>query len=90
VFVFRIPIEIPELEALMASVQELQTNVNNLSDKVDAMRTRISDDVQALRDEIASQQLDQDAVNAITARVDAITATVDSIDPDPNNPPPAR
>jgi hypothetical protein len=87
----RFILDLPEIEDLMASVQELQQNVGNLSDKLDAMRARVTEDVQALRDLIAAQSIDQAVVDDVNALVDRIAQGVDSIDPDPNTPaPPAR
>jgi len=87
--VFRIPIHIPELEVLMATVEEVQAKVDTLSTKIDEMQTRVSEDVQALKDQIAQHDIDAAVLEEINAGLDGITARVQAIDPDPNNPPPA-
>jgi uncharacterized phage infection (PIP) family protein YhgE len=85
----RIPIDIPELEALMADVNETKAKVDALSGQLDQMQTRVSEDVQALKDQIAAHDLDDAVLTEINAGLDQISARVAAIDPDPANPPPA-
>lgn len=78
----------------MANFDGLNATVAGLGTALDEAVTRISADMQALRDALAEAQLDaadQEAVDAIVARVQAQVDRLDAIDPDPNNPtiPPA-
>jgi len=79
-----------KLEAMMATVEEVQAKVENLSAKLDEMQTRVAEDVQALKDQIAQHDLDAAVLEEINSGLDQITARVQAIDPDPDNPPPAR
>lgn len=72
----------------MATVQELAANVVELSGKIDELKTRVGADIQALRDTVAAQALDQEALDAVNASIDTLDATVDAIDPAPSNPVP--
>lgn len=73
----------------MATVQELQTKVDTLVTSVEAMKTRVSEDVAALRAQIEAGQVDGAALDQINTTLDSIEASVSGVDPDPENPPPA-
>lgn len=72
----------------MATVAELAANVTELSGKIDDLKTRVGADIQALRDVVAAQVLDQAALDAVNASLDTLDATVDAIDPTPATPVP--
>lgn len=84
----KIPIVIPELEQIMADTQETQQKVDNLSGKIDLMQTRVTEDVQALRDQLAQANIDQATLDTINSGLDRIIERVDAIDPTPDSPPP--
>jgi hypothetical protein len=76
------------MEVLMASVDQLQEKVGLLSDSIDAMKARVSEDVQALRDQIGqvAPSVDDAVIDAVNARLDSLKAAVDAVDPDPSLP----
>lgn len=79
----------------MASVNDLEAKVDNLTSKVEQAKSRILEDVDAqkelisdLRAQVEAGQVDQATVEAIAQNLDSLAETVDAIDPDPDNPPP--
>jgi methyl-accepting chemotaxis protein len=82
----QIPIIVPELEALMADVQDTKARVEALSTQIDEMQTRVTEDVQALKDQIAQHDIDAAVLEEINTGLDGITQRVQAIDPDPSNP----
>ncbi len=84
----KIPIEIPELEALMSEIQDTKAKVEALSGQIDEMQTRVTEDVQALKDKLAAADIDQAVLTEINQGLDSISARVSAIDPDPSNPAP--
>jgi outer membrane murein-binding lipoprotein Lpp len=57
----------------MSEVQDTKAKVDALSTQIDQMQQRVSEDVQALKEQI-------------NAGLDGITQRVQAIDPDPSNP----
>jgi hypothetical protein len=73
----------------MADVQETKAKVDALSAQLTEMQRRITEDVEALKAQIAQHDLDQAVLTEINQGLDTISARVQAIDPDPANPPAA-
>ena len=82
----RIPIDIPELEVLMADVQEIKQKIDALSQAIDQMQQRVDEDVQALKDKLDQAGIDHAVLEEVNAGLDNLNARVQAIDPDPENP----
>jgi uncharacterized phage infection (PIP) family protein YhgE len=70
----------------MSEVQDTKAKVDALSTQIDQMQQRVSEDVQALKDQIAAHDIDAGVLEQINAGLDGITQRVQAIDPDPSNP----
>lgn len=83
----RIPLYIPELEIIMADVKATQAKVEALSQQLTEAQTRITEDVEALKAQVAAHDLDDAVLEEINSGLDGISQRVQAIDPDPANPP---
>src|SRR3954470_20986826 len=83
----RIPLYIPELEIIMADVKDTQAKVAALSEQLTEAQTRITEDVENLKAQVAQHDLDDAVLEEINAGLDGISQRVQAIDPDPANPP---
>jgi hypothetical protein len=79
-------IEIPELEVLVSEVEATKAKVEQLSTQIDSMQQRVTEDVQALKDQIAQHDIDGAVLDEINSGLDGISQRVQAIDPDPANP----
>lgn len=85
----RIPLYIPELEVLMADVNETKAKVEQLSAQIDDMQQRVQEDVDALKNQLAQAGIDAAVLDEVNQGLDSIANRVQQIDPDPANPPAA-
>jgi uncharacterized protein YoxC len=76
-----------KIGAVMASVEELQASVNNLQTALEQAKQRITADVDNLRAQIDQLQVDEAALTGVRDALDSLTTNVGAIDPDPNFPP---
>jgi hypothetical protein len=74
------------LEALMATVEQLQTQLADAKTSLQDAIGRVEDDVQHLKDNAGIDPADLDPISQGLADLKAAT---DALDPDPDNPPPA-
>jgi DNA repair ATPase RecN len=74
----------------MADVKDTQAKVDALSGQLDQMQTRVTEDVQALKDKLSSMEIDQNVLDEINTGLDSISQRVQAIDPDPSNPAPTN
>lgn len=70
----------------MADVQDTKAKVEALSGQLNEMQTRVTEDVQALKDQIAAHDIDAAVLDEINTGLDGISQRVQAIDPDPTNP----
>lgn len=71
----------------MADLKDTQAKVEALSGQIDQMQSRVTEDVQALKDKLESMEVDQAVLDEVNAGLDSISQRVQAIDPDPTNPP---
>ena len=65
-----------DITALSAAIDKVTTDVND-------MKTRVTTDIQALKDEVAAlggQTVTQDQIDSLTAKLSAVDATVQGVD----------
>jgi prefoldin subunit 5 len=78
----KLVIEIPELEALMADVQQILDDVRSLKTDVNSRLDTIDDVIDRLRGQVESGQVDQAALDEIAAEVSATRERVESVNPE--------
>jgi DNA repair ATPase RecN len=86
----RIPIYIPELEIIMADVKDTKAKVEALQTQLTEMQTRVEEDVESLKEQLAASGIDQAVLEEVNTGLDSISQRVKAIDPDPSNPAPAE
>ena len=81
-FIIRIPIEIPELEVLMAKIDDVAAQVQNLTEAVRSFVQRQADTIGQLQPELSTLQADDDVENSklegLSSAIDSLTAEVNS------------
>lgn len=78
---------IDPLEAIMASVEQLQEQVAEVKTSLQSAIERVEADVNALKDR-ADEGINPDDLEPISQGLAELKSNLDSLDPDPNNPPP--
>jgi chromosome segregation ATPase len=86
----RIPIYIPELEIIMADVKDTKAKVEALQTQLTEMQTRVEEDVESLKEQLAASGIDQAVLEEVNTGLDSISQRVKAIDTDPSNPAPAE
>lgn len=76
-------------EITVADATRTNQDLDRLFASIEGVKSRIAEDFQALKDQLANNPGDQVALDGIAARLEESIASLDTIDPDPNNPAPA-
>jgi prefoldin subunit 5 len=75
-------IEIPELEALMADVQQVLEDVRSLKTDVGSRLDAIDNVIEELRSQVQAGQVNQDTVDQIASEVSSVRQSLASVDPE--------
>lgn len=78
----RLVVEIPELEALMADVQQVLTEVRSLKSDLSGRLDAIDNVIEGLRQQVASGQVDQTALDQIASEVAGARQSLASVNPE--------
>jgi t-SNARE complex subunit (syntaxin) len=78
----KLVIEIPELEALMADVQQLLEDVRSLKTEVGSRLDNIDNVIEELRSQVAAGQVDQATVDQIASEVSSVRQSLASVNPE--------
>jgi septal ring factor EnvC (AmiA/AmiB activator) len=76
---------IDPLEDLVATVEQLQQQVQDTKNSLQQAIARIEEDVQALRDKVATG-IDPQDLDPISQGLSDLKSNLDALDPDPDNP----
>jgi len=76
------------LEELMASVEQLQQQMTEAKDSLQAAIGRVEEDVEKLKQDLADK-IDPASLDGISQGLTDLKSATDALDPDPDNPPPA-
>jgi DNA repair ATPase RecN len=82
-------LEIPELEVLMADVQDTKAKVEAIQGQLTEMEARVKEDIDAIKAKLDTAQIDAAVLDEVNQGLDSISQRVSAIDPDPSNPAPA-
>ncbi|HWI66776.1 MAG TPA: hypothetical protein VNS88_00090 [Nitrospiraceae bacterium] len=81
-FIIRIPIEIPELEVLMAKIDDVAAQVQQLTEAVRGFVQRQADTISQLQQELSTLQADDDVENS---KLEGLSSAIDSLTQEVNN-----